>query len=262
MKRYFRIYVLFLKLSWAAFVAYRMNVIGSVITNLLWSGLILTSMFVITSRASSVLGWSRNELLFLTATYNVFFGIFYFLFQASFRDFSRIISFGELDTFLIKPIDSQFFLSLWKIDFSNLARLVLGIIFVIYFIFNMHISTSFLSVIGYIILLLCGVTIMYTVWFFVITIIIWVPDLSNLRDILFQINGITRYPPAIFRNASNILFVTIFPLTLVIVVPVQTFLQKVFVGDVFWLLFFSIFLLFLSRKFWQYALRFYTSASG
>src|SRR5579864_3270679 len=111
MKRYFSIYLLLLKLSWSLFFSNRSNLFSGIFTSLVWSSLVIISIFAITSRSPTVLGWTQNELLLLSATYNIFFGIYYFLFNTNFRKFSQIIFLGELDNFLLKPIDAQFLIS-------------------------------------------------------------------------------------------------------------------------------------------------------
>src|SRR5438094_763144 len=132
MKRYFKIYLMFLKLSWSTVTAYRQTFFYSIFSSLLWSALTMTTMLLLTSKTSSVYGWSRNQLLLLTAIYNVFFGVFYFLFSHNFRQFARLIDMGELDSFLTKPLDSQFFISLREASFSSLSRSCLGIAIMIY----------------------------------------------------------------------------------------------------------------------------------
>ena len=262
MKRYFSLYFSLLKLSGSIFFSNRAYLASGIFTNTSWTFLVVIVTFAITSRSSMVLGWKRDELLLLSTVYNVFLGIYYFLFNTNFRKLAHIISFGELDMFLLKPIDSQFLLSFQEASYTDLIRTLLAIGLSTYFLIKMHIAVSALSLLEACLLLICGLAILYTLWFTIITITIWFPQLSNLRDMLFHVNGITRYPPQMFQHASNILFFVLFPLTLIIVVPVKVLLQKAFFGDIVWLVFFSFFLLFLSRKFWKFALQFYTSAGG
>jgi ABC-2 type transport system permease protein len=65
-----------------------------------------------------------------------------------------------------------------------------------------------------------------------------------------------------YKGASIFLFFALFPLTLVVVTPIKVLLQKASVNDIVWLVVCAISLFIISRKFWQFALRSYTSASG
>lgn len=262
MKRYIGLYYYFLQVSLSVFLSDRIRLISGIFSSIIWSTLVITIMVVLTSRSAMVAGWTRDELLLLSATYNMFFGIHYFLFNINFRKLSHIISSGELDTVLTKPIDTQFLLCFQQVDYTELTRTLFGMGMVGYVIVNMHMHISFISLLTGSILLLFSLCITYTVWFAILTLTIWLPHLSNLRDLLYALNGISRFPPQMFRNASNILFFALFPLTLVIVVPVKALLQKASSADILLVLFFSFFLVFLSRQFWKFALRFYTSAGG
>lgn len=262
MKKYIHIYFSLMRLSLNSLLAYRINFVNAFVSSLIWSLFGMMATFLLTSRTSNVFGWSRNEILALAAGYNIFFGIFYMFFSKNFAELARIIHFGQLDTYLLRPLDSQFSMTCWNQSFASTVRIIVGTTFLLFFLSLMHIQITFLSTLYFIIFLICGITIMYAVWFMVLTITIWFTNLSNLVDFMYSVNVITKYPQQMYKGFSEYLFIALFPLTLAVVVPIKGILQKILLGDVLALMVSAVVLFFISRAFWKFALRFYTSASG
>lgn len=218
--------------------------------------------FLITNRSSHVFGWTRQELLLLAGLYNVFFGVFYFLFAASFTDMTNIIRLGRLDGLLLLPVDSQFSVSTRRINVFGILRSFIGAIFCIIIFQQLHATISLLQIVEFSILFILGIILMYSFWFAVLTLLIWNPTLSNLLDFLYINNAVTKYPQEMFKGGSELLYVALFPLTLVLVIPAKILLMRATLLDIFWLVILGLVFFICSRKFWKFALRSYTSASG
>src|SRR6266446_10356316 len=140
MKRYLKIYLLFLQLSWASLLSYRASFINGVISNLVWSVFHIIAILLLTSKTSSVYGWSRNDLILLVASSNIILGVFYFFCTRNFHDFSETINKGGLDSLLVKPLDPQFSLSFQQVTFYSITRILVGLGVVVYILtsFNIH----------------------------------------------------------------------------------------------------------------------------
>lgn len=262
MKRYFKIYSILVKINIARLFAYRANFLNSIVGSLVWSIFNILSITLLTTRTSTVFGWSRYELMLLIGIYNIIFSIFYIFFARNFTELSNTIHFGRLDAILLRPIDSQFAISFWFSSAHQVIRLAIGILFTLYLTGQMHLVLSPFVVLGFFILIFFSIVIMYSIWFIVLTLTLWFSRLSNLVDLMYQINGIVRFPQEMYKSANLIIFYALFPLTFVIVSPAKALLQKILLGEIVWPIICSIALLFISRKFWQFALRSYTSASG
>ncbi len=262
MKRYIKIYSLLLRLNLSALLAYRANFINSVIGTVGWGFVSIASMFLLTSRVTTVYGWTREELLTVTGVYSVIIGIFHMLCSRNVERFSRIINLGQLDSILLKPTDPQFMVSLWLFNYASVFRIIMGIIFTIYMLQKMHIVVTLISFFGFIILMISGLLLLYSVWFSIITITIWFTNLTNLVDFLYGFSNLGRYPPEMIRRTGNLFLFIFLPLTFIATIPIKAILQKALPSDVLMLLLISWGFFFLTRKFFKFALRFYTSASG
>lgn len=262
MKHYLLVYKKLIKLNFATWVIYRGNFINSLIGSTIWGVFHFISIIMLTSKVSSVYGWTRNELIMLTASFSFLWGFFHLFFAINFEEMAEIINKGDLDQYLLKPLDSQFLLSLRRVSFSGFIRTIIGFIVLFYIISSKHLQVSIINIFAYLLLVGCGLVLIYSIWFLLATIIIWFPKLTNLVAFLFNISGISRYPSEIVKELNTFTFIFLLPLVIFVSTPTKALLNRLLIGDIFELVFLMILLLLASRKFWKFALRYYTSASS
>lgn len=262
MKKYWRVYKTLLKLNFATLLMYRANFYNNLISSIAWGLFSLFSIVLLTSNSTMVFGWSRDQLLLLNGLYGIIIGIYHVFLSANFERFSNIIHFGQLDSILTKPIDSQFLLSFWIIRFATFSRVIIAGIYTWYISNNLHLSLAFGSLAVITILMLLGLILLYSIWYIVITLTIWQTKLSNLTELMFSVTGVARYPQEMMHQLADYVFVFLLPFTLIINIPARIYLDKAESFDIILLTLLALGLFFLSRRFWKYALRFYTSASN
>jgi len=262
MKQYFNILKKILKLNFSLLLIYRSSFIVDAFSSLTWGFFQIVWVLLLTSKIKSAFGWTREEMILIAVVYNIVIGFFHCFFSRNFDRFSMVIDRGELDTILIKPVDSQFLISFWIINYSSLTRTFFNLIVLFYLLAKMHVSITLINVLGFFFLSAFGVILLYSIWFVVSTLIIWFPRLSNLIDLLYNLTGVSRFPPEMIYGFKNFVLLFLIPFTLTIAIPTKVFFNKVLSGDVGLLVFLSLLFFWLSRKFWQYALHYYTSASS
>lgn len=262
MKKYLSIYYHLSNMNFSQLLMYRSNLINSLVSNAIWGTFSILLVVILTSRTSSVFGWTRYEISLLFGIYNVYLGLFYALFARTFERFSPIIDKGELDFVLLKPIDSQFLMSFTFVNHPALLRVAVGLIFTVWIIIQMHLVLSLMTYFLFVILMIAGVAIMYSLWYLFLTCLIWWTNLTNLVGLLYELNNLTRYPQQMYKATSGLLANAILPLTLVITTPALILVNKVNLENIILVLFFAAFFVFLSRVFWKFALKYYTSAGG
>ncbi len=262
MIRYLKIYFYLLKINISLLFAYRANFYNAALTTVGWGIISITSIMLLTAKTSSVYGWNRQELYLLTGLYSIIIGIFHMFFSASLERFARTVSLGQLDSYLLAPVDAQLFLSIKNFRPVSILRVIIGTLFTLYLLQTMHIIFTFFTLFVFILFISMGVLLLYSVWFLVITITIWNPNLSNLVDFLYNFSNLGRYPPALLLYTRNMVVFLLIPLTLIASVPARIALGKVTTIEVIGLVGFSVGIFTLSRYFWKFALRHYTSASN
>lgn len=262
MKRYLKVYWKIIQINIALLFAYRANLYNSILITLGWGIVSVGGVFILTSRATHVYSWSRTDLYLLTGIYSIVVGLFHMLFSTSMERFARTISLGNLDSYLLTPIDSQLYLSTKMFRPVSSLRLMIGIVFTGFILHQLHITLTFFSIgIGMLFIML-GIVFLYSLWFSILTLLIWNPNLANLIDFLYIINNLGRYPPEMLTVTRNIILYLFIPLALVAAVPAKFLLGKITLSEITIASVSTIGLFFFTRLFWKFALKSYSSASG
>ena len=262
MSHYLKIYRTLIKLNFSSLLAYRFNFISDVLGSVTWGSFHFISIFLLTAKSGAVYGWTREELILLTASFSFIWGFFHIFFGKNFERIADIIHYGQLDQLLLKPADSQFLLSVNLINFTGGVRIIMGLVFILIILTKIHIQVTLINIISYIILVFCSLILIYSLWYIVTTLIIWFTRLTNLVDFLFTISGISRYPPETMKRAQTFFFPVLLPILIFVSIPTKVLLHKVIFGDVLQLIGVTLVFFLISRWFWKFSLRFYTSASS
>lgn len=262
MKRYLKIYVRLLKINFSALVVYRSNFVSDVAASLFWGIFSVISMYLLTSRVTTVYSWKREELMVLTGVYSIVIGIFHVVFSGNFRRFSRVIHLGQLDSVLIKPVDSQFLLSFYIVNYATIPRIIGGIVFVIIYLNRIGVTVNMVDIVLFSIVTCIGILLLYSVWYVIVSITIWQSNLSNITDFLFDFTSSAKYPQEMYQDLKQFVLFIFIPLTLIVTVPTKILLHRSYTNDMIAASIFAVVFFIISRKFWKFALRYYTSASS
>lgn len=262
MTRYFRIYKSLLRINLNTLLAYRLNFFNSTLSSAAWAVFSVASILILTSRTQNIFGWTREDIILLTACYSLAIGIFHGIFSWNFHRIGEVIFSGDLDQILLKPVDSQFSLSLWLVNYSALVRVLLGVGLIFYLVSFIGYSVSLIGFITFFLFLLAGIITLYGIWLIVCSLLIWIPEASNIVDLMYSVSGLSRFPPEMYSRLSGFLFSILIPLMFILVVPVKILTGKPELNEVITLIIVTIGSFLISRYFWKFALRHYTSAGG
>jgi ABC-2 type transport system permease protein len=169
---------------------------------------------------------------------------------------------GTLDFVLLKPIDSQFFISLKKINPSGFLEIMLGICLLLFCIkFNqINLNLSFLCL--SLITMTCSICILYSLWFFISTTTIWFVKTWNATEVLRSFLYVGRFPLNSFSFSLRIFFSVFIPIAFITTIPSEVFLGLSQSWKILLEIIVALVFLITSRKFWLFALKFYSSASS
>jgi ABC-2 type transport system permease protein len=260
MQKYFRIIGIFWKTAIAAELEYRLNFVFAALSSLGGLAGSLFSLYLFYSKGYQFQGWRWEEALIVV-------GIFTFLegFSNAFlaTNLNRIVKHvqdGTLDFVLLKPINSQFWLSFNSFSLWGVPDLVFGLAIVFYAgnLLGVGIGAYFISAIP----MLFGVTILYSLWFILGSTSIWFTKIYNITEVLRGLIAAGRFPIGAYPAAYRFFFTFVVPVAFLTTVPAEALLGR---GDPDWIAgggLLAVILLILSNWVWRFALRFYTSASS
>lgn len=262
MKRFFKIYRQLFLMNLSVLTAHRAAFVNHLVAGTVWGAFSIAVTLLLTHNVKSVFSWSKQDILLLSGVLAIILGLFNTIFQANFDAFPRLVNKGKLDNFLLKPVDPQILLTIWNTKIISFNRALLGVIFIIYVCITYQVSLNWVGIFLSIPVILLGLGLYYSIWLFITTLTIWFDRATNIVEFLHSLQGIMRLPPVVFRELSFMLFLIVLPLTIIASTPVGLILGRIDIGGIALLAIISLSSIFLSRRFWLFALRSYTSASS
>ena len=262
LRKYLKVYKKFLHTSLASELEYKTNIIIDLTTAILSliGSIFLLSIFF--QNNGNIGGWAFEQALIMQGIYTILNGVTNTWFNPNLTEIVRHIREGTLDFVLLKPIDSQFFISLKKINPSGILEIILGICLLFYCIKinQINFNLSFLTLC--LITIICSICILYSLWFFISTTTIWFVKTWNATEVLRSFLYIGRFPLDSFSFSLRIFFSVFIPIAFITTIPSEVFLGLSQYWKILLEVLVSIVFLITSRKFWLFALRYYSSASS
>lgn len=261
MRRYAHVLWLFWQTSLASELEYRLNFLLAVLSSVghLAGNLFGLSLFY--TKGGSLGGWPFDQALLVMGLFTTLQGMNRVLLSPNLQRIVEHVRTGTLDFVLIKPIDTQFWLSTRRISPWGLPDVGFGLGMVLYAAHQLDVAPARLALaVGPFLL---SLIIQYSLWFTLASISIWYVKVHNVTEVLNGLLAAGRYPiDALPAGAYRFIFTFIVPVALLTTVPASVALER---EGQRWLIFSAIFAgcaFFFSRAFWRHALRSYTSASS
>ena len=262
LRKYLKVYKKFLHTSLASELEYKTNILIDLITAILSliGSIFLLSIFF--QNNESIGGWEFEQALIIQGIYTILNGITNTWFNPNLTEIVKHIREGTLDFVLLKPIDSQFFISLKKINPSGFLEIMLGF-FLLFFCIRINqisLNLSFLTL--SLLTISCSICILYSLWFFISTTTIWFVKTWNATEVLRSFLYIGRFPLNSFSFSLRIFFSVFIPIAFITTIPSEVFLGLSVLWKILLEVIVATVFLITSRKFWLFALKFYSSASS
>src|SRR5205807_7232472 len=152
------------------------------------------------------------------------------LFLSNCSEFAELVRTGDLDFYLLKPIDEQFLVTCRDIDWSCAANVAMGIVVMVIALVQLDLTFSLWRLLAFGVLFLCGVAIAYSLLVFLTSISVWFKRNQSLYELWWLFTSLARYPKEIFagRWAGPLgrFFTWIIPVLVVVNVPAGVMARK------------------------------------
>jgi ABC-2 type transport system permease protein len=214
--------------------------------------------------------WDKHQFFVFIATSMFINSIVQMFFMTNADEFSELIRTGGLDFALLKPIDTQFLISLRRIEWSSIANFVVAAALMAYALPRVEgFDLTIWQVILYPVYVLGGIGILYSLMIVLAAASVWLGRNTSIYDFWFYITTFSRYPMEIYQGRIGdwlrLGFTFVLPILIVVNVPARM-LAKPLRPDYAYLALFAIAAtivsLLVSRWIFQRALLSYRSASS
>jgi ABC-2 type transport system permease protein len=265
--RYFRLLFALARYGLARELAFRANFIVQIVVEVLWLGILLIFYRTVFAKTSVVAGWDEGQYLFFVGCYFAMESLMETLFLENCNQFADLVRSGDLDFFLLKPLDEQFLISCRDVNWSTVPSVFLGMAVMGAALAQLGWPVDFGRAALFVVVFASGVAIAYSFLLMLTSTAVWFVRNQSLYEMWWLFTSLMRYPREIFRGiwwAAPIgaFFTFVVPVMLVVNVPAQTMVKLFEPPVAAYTVAVAAALLFVSRKFFRLALRRYRSASS
>ena len=226
---------------------------------------LLGSLFVLSlfyGDGRSLGGWSWEAALVVLGIYTLLDGLASSLLRPNLNAIVTQVQNGSLDFVLLKPIDSQFWLSTRSLSPLGLPEMATGLGLIIWAARRSGASLQPAGLVMAALMVIAAALILYSLWFMVAATSIWFVKIWNATEVLRSVLVAGRYPVSAYPWRLRWLFTVVVPVAFLTTVPAEAILGRASVSWQLLSLAVAALGLLASRLFWRFALRFYTSASS
>ncbi len=139
-------------------------------------------------------GWSWAQALMVQGLYTVFDGMATTWLRPNLGATVTHVREGTWDFMLLKPIDSQFWLSLRTLSPAGLPEIALGLGLLAWGSHQAGVVISLSGLFTVLVMLLAGGLILYSLWFLIAATSIWFVKTGNATEVLRALLASGRYP--------------------------------------------------------------------
>jgi ABC-2 type transport system permease protein len=242
---------------------YRANFLIMLPVHLAWTLQEVFTILIIYLYTDKVWSWSKYEIILLLGTYFVVDSLLTSVIFPNINALSEKIRTGQLDFFILKPIDSQFLILTYKINLSLVYAFAVGIALICVSLINLDtVVITPLNFIMYLLLTINGFLIFAFLLYIIASLTFWTVQIDYIRDIFVTFAQLARKPFEIYPKPLRQIVIYLIPLGFIAYVPTGFLLGKL---SFLWCSISFIFtpiLFLLSRKMWFFSLKAYESVSS
>lgn len=263
--RYFRLWFALARYSLIRELAFRTNFLVKITVEVLWLIILLVFYRTIFTQTSVVASWSEAEYLFFVGCYFALSGFLETICLENCNNFADLVRTGDLDFYLIRPIDEQFLVSFRTIDWSCVVNFLMGVGVMVFALDRLDWVFDLAQLLAFVGMFLCGASLAYGFLLMLTSASVWFMRNQSLFEMWWLFSTLMRYPREVFRGwASPVgwFFSFVVPVMLVTNVPARVMVRVLEPGLLLYTLAATAAMLYLSRQFFRFALRRYRSASS
>jgi ABC-2 type transport system permease protein len=260
--KYLKLTFVLLKQSLMRELAFRGNFLLAISTNLLWFLISIVFFRAIYLHVASINNWTVEETMLLVAVSESVHLLYKGFSGKSISSIPNLIRSGSLDHLLLKPVDSQFLVSLRRVDYYSLISLIFPFTLLIYSMRMLDVSVYIPHILTFALFLLAGVFVLYCIGLSIVSLAFWLTQVYALYALFQEVFSLSMYPESIFQGATRLFFAFVVPILIIANYPTLAIIGK----DIrnLWLpmLLTVVFWGWTARRLWFYGMTHYTSASS
>ncbi len=261
--KHLRIFIVLVKFSLSKGMMYSLDFISGLLINLVFTVMHILVFLIIYNHTDNISGWNKYQTILFMGTFGVITSIsqaFYFLGMIMFPNKVRS---GDLDLFIVKPVNTRFYVAFNEFNISALFNLIPSILFIVYAVVNLDFEITIFRVIGYLVFLLMMISLHfnlmsvanYFAFYFIKT------DAFGMMDDTLT-NFTYRVPGVVYKGAAKMILYIVLPYGLLCTIPTKFFTDSLSFSD--WIITISVFIAYnlIGHLFWKKGFANYSSSTS
>lgn len=218
-------------------------------------------LFTVMSSTKTLVGYNREQVVVFYLVFNLIEITSQCLFRGVYQ-FRSLVSSGDFDSDLLRPLPSFFRPIFGWTDILDLVTLPPLWIYFFWFISNNQLFPSFSNVLTFLLLFGNSLFLVFSFHLFFSSVSVLTTQVDPLVWIYRDLTMMARFPTDIYEKAIQLILTFIIPIIILITFPTKALMGLLsWQWMIFSFLLAVVFLAF-SVSFWKYALKKYSSASS
>ncbi|MGI8912268.1 MAG: ABC transporter permease [Chloroflexota bacterium] len=259
---YGRLYRRFLILAFVRQAEYRVNFLLSVGVGLVNVVLAVLTFLLLYRFTSTVAGWTRAQVLLLLGVYRIVEGLVSLQVAPNLRALGPAIRSGDMDFLLLRPVSSQFLVSLRTLKPAELVNVFVGLALTVYAGNLAGVRWGVVNASEALLFGICGLIVLYAIWFLIVTCAFWLVQVDTLDELFYSVTQAAGYPVDFFRGGIRTLLTFVVPVAFATTFPAQALLGRADARLLPVGILLAAAALLATRLYWRFAVRSYSSASS
>ena len=223
--RYINIWFAFFRNTLSRDMEYKMNFIFEIFIDAVYYGALFFFFHVIFQFTDSLGDFNQDAVVIFLITLYISDLLYVFFLGGNVFEVNNKVKSGDLDYILLKPINSQFFISCRYVMTNALISLTILICLLIRLIYLYHGNQIlWINFIFYSLSIILGIFIFYSFEFIISCLAFWFRNFSYAGWLASELTKYSRRPDSIYKSWLRKSLFTIFPMAMICSVPARMLL--------------------------------------
>ena len=218
--RYFNIWLAFFRNTLSRDMEFKMNFIFEIFIDAIYYGSLFFFFKIIFQFTDSLGSFDESAAVIFLITMYIADSLYVFLLGGNVFNINENVKSGDLDFILLKPINSQFFISCRYVNTHAIIQMIILFLLLIKLTYTYH-GNSFLvmNYLFYIPSLVLGMFIFYSFEFMISSLVFWLRNFSYAGWLAGELIKYSRRPDSIYKRWFQKTLFSIFPMAMICSVP-------------------------------------------
>lgn len=241
---------------------FRANMLAIVVVGLVQVMIAIIPVLLLFSYTESVSGWSQAGVIVLLGVHQVLMSLLAMFVAPNLTRMTEYVTHGDLDLLLIRPVNTQWFVTTRWIQPAQAFNVATGILLVAIGLWRSAESPGMIDAGQGLVVFLAGFVLVTCAWAAMSFLVFWLSSVVQLTWFVHDVMGAARYPVTFFPAVLRAILTFVVPLAFATTFPAQALTGGISWWVVSGAVVFAVAAVVLVRLLWVYAVRFYASASS